>query len=67
MSSEKIYKKWGQFISFNFGFLLALPMTYNTCFQKGFMLSQVQSQLVAWAFYVAYFGINYFLLGIIKS
>jgi FHS family L-fucose permease-like MFS transporter len=68
MSSENLQTKWGQFILiivFFFWVLLALPMTYYL-FSKGFMLSQVQSQLVAWAFYVAYFvgSIIFFLVSL---
>jgi FHS family L-fucose permease-like MFS transporter len=69
MSSENLQTKWGQFISliivfFFWGFVgsandILIP------FSKGFMLSQVQSQLVAWACSILC-RINYFLLGIIK-
>lgn len=52
--------KWSQFISliivfFFWGFVAASNDILIPVFKKWFVLSQVQSQLVAWAFYVAYF------------
>lgn len=52
--------KWSQFISliivfFFWGFVAASNDILIPVFKKWFILSQVQSQLVAWAFYVAYF------------
>lgn len=52
--------KWSQFISlvivfFFWGFVAASNDILIPVFKKSFTLSQVQSQLVAWAFYVAYF------------
>jgi len=52
--------KWSQFLSlivvfFFWGFVAANNDILIPVFKKWFVLSQVQSQLVAWAFYVAYF------------
>lgn len=52
--------KWSQFISlivvfFFWGFVAASNDILIPVFKKWFVLTQVQSQLVAWAFYVAYF------------
>lgn len=52
--------KWSQFLSlivvfFFWGFVAASNDILIPVFKKWFVLSQVQSQLVAWAFYVAYF------------
>ncbi|WKS94891.1 MFS transporter [Riemerella columbina] len=52
--------KWSQFISlvivfFFWGFVAASNDILIPVFKKSFTLSQVQSQLVAWAFYLAYF------------
>lgn len=60
MSSENVQTKWGQFISliivfFFWGFVGSANDILIPVFKKVFTLSQVQSQLVAWAFYVSYF------------
>ena len=60
MNSENIQTKWGQFLSlitvfFFWGFVGSANDILIPVFKKVFTLSQVQSQLVAWAFYVAYF------------
>lgn len=60
MNSDTIQTKWGQFISliivfFFWGFVGSANDILIPVFKKVFTLSQVQSQLVAWAFYVAYF------------
>ncbi len=52
--------KWSQFISlvivfFFWGFVAANNDILIPVFKKSFTLTQVQSQLVAWAFYAAYF------------
>lgn len=52
--------KWSQFLSlivvfFFWGFVAASNDILIPVFKKWFVLSQVQSQLVAWAFYLAYF------------
>lgn len=52
--------KWSQFVSlvtvfFFWGFVAASNDILIPVFKKAFTLSQVQSQLVAWAFYLAYF------------
>jgi len=69
MSSENLQTKWGQFISliivfFFWGFVGSANDILIPVFKKVFTLSQVQSQLVAWAFYVAYFvgSIIFFLV-----
>jgi FHS family L-fucose permease-like MFS transporter len=71
MSSENLQTKWGQFISliivfFFWGFVGSANDILIPVFKKVFMLSQVQSQLVAWAFYVAYFvgSIIFFLVSL---
>ncbi|MFB9076408.1 MFS transporter [Flavobacterium procerum] len=60
MTSENVQTKWGQFISliivfFFWGFVGSANDILIPVFKKVFTLSQVQSQLVAWAFYAAYF------------
>ncbi|WP_312089831.1 MFS transporter [Chryseobacterium sp.] len=60
MSSNTQQTKWSQFLSlivvfFFWGFVAANNDILIPVFKKWFVLSQVQSQLVAWAFYVAYF------------
>lgn len=60
MSSKTQQTKWSQFLSlivvfFFWGFVAANNDILIPVFKKWFVLSQVQSQLVAWAFYVAYF------------
>ena len=60
MNSENLQTKWGQFISliivfFFWGFVGSANDILIPVFKKVFTLSQVQSQLVAWAFYVSYF------------
>jgi FHS family L-fucose permease-like MFS transporter len=71
MSSENVQTKWGQFISliivfFFWGFVGSANDILIPVFKKVFTLSQVQSQLVAWAFYVAYFvgSIIFFLISL---
>lgn len=63
--------KWSQFISlvivfFFWGFVAASNDILIPVFKKSFTLSQVQSQLVAWAFYVAYFvgSVIFFLISL---
>lgn len=62
---------WSQFISliivfFFWGFVAASNDILIPVFKKWFVLSQVQSQLVAWAFYAAYFvgSIIFFLISL---
>lgn len=60
MESKPQQTKWSQFLSlivvfFFWGFVAASNDILIPVFKKWFVLSQVQSQLVAWAFYVAYF------------
>lgn len=71
MSSENVQTKWGQFISliivfFFWGFVGSANDILIPVFKKVFTLSQVQSQLVAWAFYVSYFvgSIIFFLVSL---
>jgi MFS transporter, FHS family, L-fucose permease len=71
MSSENVQTKWGQFISliivfFFWGFVGSANDILIPVFKKVFTLSQVQSQLVAWAFYAAYFvgSIIFFLVSL---
>jgi len=71
MNSENVQTKWGQFISlivvfFFWGFVGSANDILIPVFKKVFTLSQVQSQLVAWAFYVAYFvgSIIFFLISL---
>ncbi|WP_230392477.1 MFS transporter [Flavobacterium sp. LC2016-01] len=71
MSSENVQTKWGQFISliivfFFWGFVGSANDILIPVFKKVFTLSQVQSQLVAWAFYAAYFvgAIIFFLVSL---
>lgn len=59
MSSENSQTKWGQFIPlvivfFFWGFVAASNDILIPVFQKAFDLSQVESQLVSLAFYIAY-------------
>lgn len=73
MNSENSNTKWGQFISlvtvfFFWGFVGSANDILIPVFKKVFTLSQVQSQLVAWAFYAAYFvGSLIFFLVSLKS
>ncbi|WP_262151089.1 MFS transporter [Chryseobacterium foetidum] len=73
MDSNPQQTKWSQFLSlivvfFFWGFVAASNDILIPVFKKWFVLSQVQSQLVAWAFYVAYFvGSVIFFLVSIKS
>lgn len=73
MNSENSQTKWGQFISlvtvfFFWGFVGSANDILIPVFKKVFTLSQVQSQLVAWAFYAAYFvGSLIFFLVSLKS
>lgn len=60
MENHNEQTKWSQFISlvivfFFWGFVAASNDILIPVFKKWFVLSQVQSQLVAWAFYMAYF------------
>lgn len=71
MNSENVQTKWGQFISliivfFFWGFVGSANDILIPVFKKVFTLSQVQSQLVAWAFYAAYFvgSIIFFLVSV---
>lgn len=71
MNSENVQTKWGQFISliivfFFWGFVGSANDILIPVFKKVFTLSQVESQLVAWAFYVAYFvgSIIFFLVSL---
>lgn len=71
MNSENVQTKWGQFISlvivfFFWGFVGSANDILIPVFKKVFTLSQVQSQLVAWAFYVSYFvgSIIFFLISL---
>lgn len=71
MNSENVQTKWGQFISlvivfFFWGFVGSANDILIPVFKKVFTLSQVQSQLVAWAFYVAYFvgSVIFFLISL---
>lgn len=71
MNSENVKTKWGQFISliivfFFWGFVGSANDILIPVFKKVFTLSQVQSQLVAWAFYAAYFvgSIIFFLISL---
>ncbi|WP_348799962.1 MFS transporter [Flavobacterium adhaerens] len=59
MSSENSQTKWGQFIPlvivfFFWGFVAASNDILIPVFQKAFNLTQGESQLVAFAFYIAY-------------
>lgn len=59
MNSENVKTKWGQFIPlvtvfFFWGFVAASNDILIPVFKKAFDLSQVESQLVAFAFYIAY-------------
>lgn len=73
MNSENLQTKWGQFISliivfFFWGFVGSANDILIPVFKKVFTLSQLQSQLVAWAFYAAYFvGSLIFFLVSLKS
>ncbi|HJS01219.1 MAG TPA: MFS transporter [Flavobacterium sp.] len=71
MNSENLETKWGQFITlvtvfFFWGFVGSANDILIPVFKKVFTLSQVQSQLVAWAFYAAYFvgSIIFFLISL---
>ncbi|MEG0760368.1 Major Facilitator Superfamily protein [Chryseobacterium piscicola] len=71
MDSNPQQTKWSQFLSlivvfFFWGFVAASNDILIPVFKKWFVLSQVQSQLVAWAFYVAYFvgSVIFFLISI---
>ena len=60
MNANQQQTKWSQFLSlivvfFFWGFVAASNDILIPVFKKWFVLSQVQSQLVAWAFYVSYF------------
>jgi FHS family L-fucose permease-like MFS transporter len=59
MSSENVQTKWGQFIPlvivfFFWGFVAASNDILIPVFKEAFNLSQGESQLVAFAFYIAY-------------
>lgn len=71
MNSENLQTKWGQFISliivfFFWGFVGSANDILIPVFKKVFTLSQVESLLVAWSFYVAYFvgSIIFFLVSL---
>ncbi|MES2240318.1 MAG: MFS transporter [Bacteroidota bacterium] len=71
MNSENLQTKWGQFLTlvtvfFFWGFVGSANDILIPVFKKVFTLSQVQSQLVAWAFYAAYFvgSIIFFLISL---
>ncbi|MGS0748211.1 MFS transporter [Halpernia sp. GG3] len=71
--NNNVQTKWSQFISliivfFFWGFVAASNDILIPVFKKYFVLSQVQAQLVAWAFYAAYFvGSVIFFLVSLKS
>ncbi|SHK05652.1 MFS transporter [Epilithonimonas mollis] len=73
MEQSRAQTKWSQFLSlivvfFFWGFVAASNDILIPVFKKWFVLSQVQSQLVAWAFYVAYFvGSVIFFIVSLKS
>lgn len=69
--NSNVQTKWSQFISliivfFFWGFVAASNDILIPVFKKYFVLSQVQSQLVAWAFYAAYFvgSVIFFLISL---
>ena len=71
MNEHQQQTKWSQFLSlivvfFFWGFVAASNDILIPVFKKWFVLSQVQSQLVAWAFYVAYFvgSVIFFIISI---
>ena len=71
MEIKQQQTKWSQFLSlivvfFFWGFVAASNDILIPVFKKWFVLSQVQSQLVAWAFYVAYFvgSVIFFLISL---
>lgn len=71
MNQNTQQTKWSQFISlvivfFFWGFVAASNDILIPVFKKWFVLSQVESQLVAWAFYAAYFvgSVIFFILSI---
>lgn len=71
MNSTPVKTKWSQFISlivvfFFWGFVAASNDILIPVFKKYFVLSQVESQLVAWAFYAAYFigSVIFFLISL---
>lgn len=71
MNTNQQQTKWSQFLSliivfFFWGFVAASNDILIPVFKKWFVLSQVQSQLVAWAFYVAYFvgSVIFFIISI---
>jgi FHS family L-fucose permease-like MFS transporter len=71
MDANQQQTKWSQFLSlivvfFFWGFVAASNDILIPVFKKWFVLSQVQSQLVAWAFYVAYFvgSVIFFLISL---
>jgi len=71
MEAKQQQTKWSQFLSlivvfFFWGFVAASNDILIPVFKKWFVLSQVQSQLVAWAFYVAYFvgSVIFFLISL---
>ena len=73
MEQPRAQTKWSQFLSlivvfFFWGFVATSNDILIPVFKKWFVLSQVQSQLVAWAFYVAYFvGSVIFFMVSLKS
>lgn len=71
MDNQVQQTKWPQFISlatvfFFWGFVASNNDILIPVFKKSFELSQVQSQLVAWAFYIAYFvgSVIFFLISL---
>lgn len=71
MEHKQEQTKWSQFTSliivfFFWGFVAASNDILIPVFKKWFVLTQVQSQLVAWAFYVAYFvgSVIFFLISL---
>ncbi len=71
MERKQEQTKWSQFTSliivfFFWGFVAASNDILIPVFKKWFVLTQVQSQLVAWAFYVAYFvgSVIFFLISL---
>lgn len=74
MEQNTAQTKWSQFISliivfFFWGFVAASNDILIPVFKKSFTLSQVQSQLVAWAFYAAYFigSVIFFIISLFSD
>lgn len=71
MEQNNVQTKWSQFLSlvivfFFWGFVAASNDILIPVFKKWFVLSQLESQLVAWAFYAAYFvgSVIFFIISI---